>query len=58
MRLLEKNAVKNTILLMFANLGAMQLLENFLCSLTEVGINRYLIYAMAGAYTRPLFSST
>lgn len=44
--MLRENAVKNAVLLMFANLGAMQLLENYLCSLSEQGINRYLIYAM------------
>jgi hypothetical protein len=45
--LLGKNAVKNVILLMFANLGALQLLENYMCSLSEhVGLlalfSRYL----------------
>ena len=44
--ILAKNAVQNSILLMFANLGALQLLENYLCSLSEQGINKYLIYAM------------
>lgn len=44
--MLRENAVQNAILLMFANLGALQLLENYLCSLSEQGINKYLIYAM------------
>jgi len=52
--MLGKNSVKNSILLMFANLGAMQLLENYLCSLSEQGINKYLIYAMV--WTSQFFS--
>ena len=42
---LEKMSFNNSVLVMMTNAGEVDLLDNYLCSLRLVGLNKYIVFA-------------